>query len=174
MKNSEEITELFEKAKLLKDSEDFEDFLVILEELNKENPKSSETKKLLIDTLFAYGGYLNDIYTLKYEEAKEMFERILILDPDNYRGHYNLGIAFFNLGDMKKAKHSLTKALKIKPDYKYCFYNLGLIYEEKRKYRKALDYYEKALKVDPNFIYALTARSQIREKLDELKQKNSK
>ena len=173
MKDSEKINELREKAKLLKDSDDYENSLVILEELNKENPKSSEIQKLLIDTLFAYGGYLNDFYTLKYEKAKETFERILILEPDNYRGHYNLGIAFFNLGEMKKAKNSLTKALKIKPDYKYCFYNLGLIFEETGKFRKALGYYEKALKVDPDFIYALTARSQVRDKLDELKQKNS-
>ena len=174
MKTSEEINELIKKAKLLKDSEDYEKFLRILEELYKENPNSSDTKKLLMDTLFAYGGYLNDSYTLQYEKAKEMFERILILDPDNFRAYYNLGIAFFNLGEMKKAKRSLTKALKIKPDYKYCFYNLGLIYEEIGKYGKALDYYEKALKADPNFIYALTARSQVREKLSELKQKNSK
>ena len=146
-------------------------YLVILEELHKENPISSETKKLLIYTLFAYGGYLNDFYTLKYEKAKEIFARILVIDPNNYRAHYNLGIAFFNLGDKKRAKRSLRKALKIKPDYKYCFYNLGLIYEEIEKYRKALNYYEKALKIDPQFIYAFTARSQVREKLDVIKQK---
>ena len=174
MKTSEEINELIKKAKLLKDSEYYEESLRILEELYKENPNSSDIKKLLIDTLFAYGGYLNDFYTLKYEKAKEMFERILILDPDNYRVHYNLGIALFNLGEMKKAKQSLTRALKIKPDYKYCFYNLGLIYEETGKYRKALNYYEKALKGDPKFAYALTARSQVREKLDDLKQEKSK
>ena len=173
MENSEEINELSEKAKLLQDTEDYEKFLLILEELRKKKPNSSEIQKLLIDTLFAYGGYLNDFYTLKYEKAKEMFERILILDSDNYRGHYNLGLAFFNLGDMKRAKQSLRKALKIKPDYKYCFYNLGLIHEETGKYRKALVYYEKSLKIDPQFIYALTARSQVREKLDEIRQKNS-
>ena len=174
MKISEEINELIKEAKSLKDKEDYEKSLGILEELHKENPNSSDTKKLLMDTLFAYGGYLNDFYTLKYEKAREMFERILILDPDSYRVHYNLGLALFNLGDMKKAKKSLTRALKIKPDYKYCFYNLGLIYEETGKYKKALNYYEKALKVDPKFIYALTARSQVREKLNKLNQKNSK
>jgi len=174
MKISEEINELIKKANLLKDSQEYEKSLRILEELYKENPNSSDIKKLLIDTLFAYGGYLNDFYTLKYEKAREMFERILILDPDNYRVHYNLGLALFNIGDMKKAKKSLTRALKIKPDYKYCFYNLGLIYEETGNYKKALNYYVKALKVDPKFAYALTARSQVREKLDDLKQKNSK
>lgn len=174
MKTSEEINDLIKKANSLKDSEDYEKSLRILEELYIENPNSSDIKKLLIDTLFAYGGYLNDFYTLKYEKAREMFERILILDPDNYRVHYNLGLALFNLGDMKKAKKSLARALKIKPDYKYCFYNLGLIYEETGKYKKALNYYVKALKVDPKFAYALTARSQVREKLDDLKQKNSK
>lgn len=33
-----------------------------------------------------------------------MFKRIIEIDPTNYRAHYNLGIAYFNLNEIKKAK----------------------------------------------------------------------
>lgn len=171
MKNSENIKDLIEQAKKLREKEEFEKALEILEGIYKENPDCQEIKKSLVETLFFFGGYLNDIFVLKYEKAKEVFERIITLEPDNYRAHYNLGIAFFNLEDINNAKNSFERALKIKPDYKYCFYNLGLIYEEVEKFDKALEYYEKALEIDHNFIYALTARSQVRQKLDDLKKK---
>lgn len=169
MKNSNNSTDPIEQAKVLKKQENFEEALEILDELFKKNPNSEEIKKVLIETLFDYGGYLNDYYTQKYERAIQTFKRIIDLSSNNYRAHYNLGIAYYNLGEMENAKSSFEKALKIKPDYKYCFYNLGLIYEALENYEEALENYEQALKIDPNFTYARVAQSQIRQKLDELK-----
>lgn len=171
MKNSNSRTQLLEKAKILRSQEKYEETLKILEDLYENKPESGEIKDILIDTLFNYGGYLNDYYTLEYEKAKQLFERITIISPKNYRAHYNLGIAYFNLGQMENAKKSFKKALEIKPDYKYCLYNLGLLYEDMEQYEEALNLYEKALEIDSNFTYALTARSQIRKKLDDLRQK---
>jgi len=171
MKNSNSRTQLLEKAKILRSQEKYEETLKILEDLYENKPESGEIKDILIDTLFNYGGYLNDYYTLEYEKAKQLFERITIISPKNYRAHYNLGIAYFNLGQMENAKKSFKKALEIKPDYKYCHYNLGLLYEDMEQYEEALNLYEKALEIDSNFTYALTARSQIRKKLDDLRKK---
>ena len=172
MKNSENIKDIIEKAKNLRGKEEFEKAIEILEKINNENPDCQDIKKSLIETLFSFGGNLNDAtFHNDFSKANEVFERIINLEPDNYRAHYNLGIAFFNIGDINNAKNSFEKALEIKPDYKFCFYNLGLIYEEVEKLDKALEYYEKALEIDYNFIYALTARSQVRQKLDDLKKK---
>ena len=164
-----EIENLLEKALKLKNKENFTDALEILEELFNKNPHSEEVKKNLIETLFSYGGYLNDEYVLKYEMAKEKFKRIIEIDPTNYRAHYNLGIANFNLDKIEKAKECYEEAIKIKPDYKHCLYNLGLIYEGKGDLQEALKYYEKALEIDPNFPYAFNARNHILSNLDELK-----
>ena len=169
MKNSKSRSQLLEKAKILRSQEKYEETLKILEHLYENNPESGEIKDILIDTLFNYGGYLNDYYTLEYEKAKQLFERITIISPKNYRAHYNLGIAYFNLGQMENAKKSFKKTLEIKPDYKYCLYNLGLLYEDMEQFEEALNLYEKALEIDSNFTYALTARSQIRKKLDDLR-----
>ncbi len=166
--------DLIEKAINFKNQEKFQEALEILEKLYKTNPNSEEIKNLLINILFDYGGYLNDYYTQGYKEAKNCFERITEINPNNYRAVYNLGIAYFNSGQLDEAINYLQKALEIKPDYKYCLYNLGLVYEEMERYEDALKFYEKAIEIDPEFSYALTARSEMRRKLDTLKQMNVK
>ena len=159
--------EILEKAEKLVDNEDFEEGIEILEDLFKKSSEL-EVKKILIDALFAYGGYLNDYYVLEYEKAIKNFKRIIELDAHNYRAHYNLGIAYFNLELFEEALNACKIAIAIKPDYKHCHYNIGLIYEEKENLEKALEAYQKALKIDPEFIYAKQALMAIRQKLDNL------
>jgi len=170
---TDDIEGLLEKAKKLANQEKFKEALEILENLYKNNLNSEEVKKNIIETLFTYGGYLNDEYTLQYHEAKEMFKRIIQIDPNNYRAHYNLGIANFNLENIEQAKQCYEKAIKIKPDYKHCFYNMGLIYEEEGNLQEALKYYNKALEIDPQFIYAVNARNQILTNLEGLKEEST-
>ncbi len=162
----ETIEELINKAKFLTDQEKFKEAVEILEDLFKTNPT---IKKVLVETLFIYGGYINDEYTLQYAKAKEIFKRIVDIDPNNYRAHYNLGIANFNLENIEQAKLCYEEAIKIKPDYKYCFYNMGLIYEGEGSFQEALKYYGKALEIDPKFSYALNARNHILTDLESLK-----
>jgi tetratricopeptide (TPR) repeat protein len=167
------VDKLILKAKEFTYTEEYEKAIDILETLYKQNPESNKIKDVLIDTLFAYGGYLNDDYTLQYEEARNLFRRIIEIDPANYRAHYNLGIANFNLEKIERAKECYEEALKIKPDYKHCFYNLGLIYESEGALLEALKNYEKALDIDPKFPYAVHARNHILRNLGELKKSKS-
>lgn len=169
---TERIEELIEKAKKLVYQENFKKALDILENLYKNNPHSEEVKESLIKALLSFGGYLNDEYTLQYHESKEIFERVIQIDPDNYRAHYNLGIANFNLENIEQAKQCYEEAIKIKPDYKYCFYNLGLIYESEGNLQEALKYYEIALEIDSNFLYAYNARNHILADLENLKNRD--
>lgn len=171
---TEDIEELLKKANELQKEERFDGAIEILEKLFEDHPSSIQIKKSLIDTLFAYGGYLNDEYTLQYEKSKEMFKRILEINPMNYRAHYNLGIANFNLNEIEEAKECYEEAIRIKPDYKHCFYNLGLMYERVGDLQEALIYYEKALEIDPRFPYAFNARNQILVNLDELKRSQTR
>ncbi|MFW9825615.1 MAG: tetratricopeptide repeat protein, partial [Candidatus Thorarchaeota archaeon] len=163
------IKELIEEAEKLASEQNFIDALEILEKLFKDNPQSEETKQSLVKTLFIYGGYLNDEYILQYDKAKQLFKRIIEIDPENYRAHYNLGIANFNLENMEQAKQCYEEAIRIKPDYKHCFYNMGLVYEREGNLQEALKYYEIALDIDPNFPYAYNARNQILSNLGRLK-----
>ncbi len=130
---------------------------------------SVEVKKALLNTLLSHGGYLNDEFVSEYEKAITCFERMLEIDPENYRAHYNLGITYFNLGNIEKALDSYNKSLKINPDYKYCYYNIGYLYENVGELEKAMDNYEKALNIDHAFIYALKARDSVRDQIYKLK-----
>ena len=165
----EDIKELIKKARYLATQDKFNEAVEILETLYKNNPHTEEVKTSLIEILFIYGGYLNDEYTLQYGKAKETFKRIIQIDPNNYRAHYNLGIANFNLDEIEQAKECYEEAIGIKPDYKHCFYNMGLIYEGEENFPEALKYYEKALEIDPKFIYAFNARNHILTNLESLK-----
>ena len=163
---------LIEKAKVLVKSEEFEKALKILEDLYQEQ-SDFDIKNNLIDALFAYGGYLNDDYVLEYEKSINFFKRIIHLDPENYRAHYNLGIAFFNLNRFQEALNSYKIAISIKPGYKHSYYNIGLLHEATENLEKAIVAYEKALEIDPNYVYAMHALKAVRLNLDNYVKTNS-
>jgi tetratricopeptide (TPR) repeat protein len=150
---------------LIKDGE-FEEAIEILEDLYNSNPNSETIKSTFIDALFKYGFYLNDDYILEYSKAIQYFEKIIEIDPKNYRAHYNLGIAYFNLENFDDALKSCAIALDLKPDYKHCYYNMGLIYEARDQLKSALEHYQRALDIDPNFTYAKQAINELKQRVD--------
>ena len=156
---------LIEKAKSLVKTEDFEGAIKILEDLYQQQP-DFDVKNNLIDALFAYGGYLNDYYVLEYDESINFFKRIIELDSENYRAHYNLGIAYFNLNRFEEALNAYKIALSIKPDHKHVYYNIGLLHEKTENLENAIEAYEKALEIDPNYIYAMHSLKAVRLNLD--------
>ena len=164
---------LIEKAKALVKNEEFGKAIRILEELYQQQ-SDVDVKKNLIDALFAYGGYLNDYYVLEYDESINFFKRIIELDSENYRAHYNLGIAYFNLNRFEEAINSYKIALTIKPDNKHVYYNIGLLYEKTENLEKAIEAYEKALEIDPNYIYAMHSLKAVRMNLENYVKPKSK
>ena len=160
-KSLNEKEKIIEKAKELVDNEDFEEAIKILEDFIR-NQSDNNVKNCLIDALFAYGGYLNDDYVLEYEKSIAYFKRIIELDPKNYRAHYNLGIAYFNLNLFEEALDSYNTSISLKPDYKHGYYNIGLLHEATENLEDAIRAYEKALEIDPKFVYAIHALKAIK------------
>lgn len=48
-----------------------------------------------------------------YQSAKEQFERVVTLDPENADGYYNLGMLAAGLGDLTTAEDDLLKGLGV-------------------------------------------------------------
>lgn len=167
------IKESIKAAQKLVNEKNYQEAIVILEDLYKSNPCSEEVKNHLVEVLFEGGGYFNDDWVVEHEKAAVCFKRIIELDPNNYRAYYNLGITYYNLGNMDLALKMCENALKIKPDYEHCYYNIGLIYEAKNDLNKALEYYERALQLEPKFTYSLQARDMVRKELDLMKETKS-
>ena len=156
---------LVEKAKNLVKNEEFEKAIKIFEDLYQEKP-DNDIKNNLIDAMLAYGGFLNDEYVLEYQKSISIFKRIIDLDSENYRAHYNLGIAYFNLNRFEEALNSYEMAISINPDYKHGYYNIGLLHEATENLEKAAKSYEKALEIDPNYVYAMHALKVVRMNMD--------
>jgi len=157
--------DLLNKAKKLKNEKRYEESIEVLEDIFKNNPQSDEIRRELINVLLSCGVYLSDEFVMEFEKAIKYFNKILEIDPNNYRAIYNIGIAHFNMGDMNKAMRAYNDAIKIKPDYKHCYYNIGLIYELMDNLKESLKFYKKALEIDPKFIYALQAKKNIKQRL---------
>ncbi len=151
--------ELIEQANKLKEEKKYEEALQLLEPLYNLKSKSDLVKQIFIETLFECGAFLNDDYEMEYEKASKIFLKATEIDPNNYRAHYYLGLAYFNLKNFNAAKTEYEKAIRLKPRDKFCFYNLGLLYEAERNYQEAKANYEKALEIDPKFGYAVQAYS---------------
>ena len=160
-----DIDNLLNEAKELLKNEDFVKAIEILEALYDDKP-SEKIKEILIGALFSYGGYLNDDFILEYEKSIELFRRIIVLEPANYKAYYNLGISYYNLECFEDALHAYKTAIKINPNYKHGYYNIGLLYESTGDFQKAFEAYRKALEIDPNYIYALHALNSVRQNLD--------
>ncbi|MHA1375757.1 MAG: hypothetical protein ACTSR7_15855, partial [Promethearchaeota archaeon] len=64
---------IFLKVEKLKENENFEAALEILENSHESFPNSIEVKNLLIKTLFEYGFYLSDDFNSRYEESINHF-----------------------------------------------------------------------------------------------------
>ncbi len=52
----------------------------------------------------------------EFRKAKEIYERVLELDPAMAEARRELAMTFFELGDMSAAKDQLIDALRLKPD----------------------------------------------------------
>lgn len=158
-----ELNSILNQSKDLIKCKKFKEALELLEEAYKADKTSQELKTALINLLFEFGNHLNDEFVAKYDEAISNFNRIIELEPNNYRAHYNLGVAFQNSNQLDNALNAYQAALRINPDYYFCYYNIGLVFEEKQDFSKALEYHQKALNIEPNFRYAKQAIAELRE-----------
>jgi tetratricopeptide (TPR) repeat protein len=102
------------------------DFLLGLTSLAKlyakkqDFPKAAEWYKKAYElgvtdanAIFNYGVSL--INQGKNNEAREVLEKLLALNPDYADGYYQLGIVYLGMNDMAKSKEFLNKFLQLDP-----------------------------------------------------------
>ena len=84
------------------------------------------------------------------------FEKILAKDPDFILAHYDLAVAYRDLGMAEKAIAQYEKTIELSPDFPEALSNLGGYYFRKGKLDEAVKIFKKAVQVYPNFIQALS------------------
>jgi tetratricopeptide (TPR) repeat protein len=86
-----------------------------------------------------------------YEEAIQMYDSVLAVDPTNSGALYNKGVVLMALGRLKDAEIVLWDVLESSPDHALAAKALGEYYVGKKQYKSALMALEPVIKVRPEY-----------------------
>ena len=100
------------------------------------------------------------------DEARQIYESILRLDPRNANAHHLLGCIFKGLGQCDEGIASISTAIDIAPQHAMFFNNLGACYQEKKEFIVAEMCFERALALDPQNIDAICNLTRLFEQVN--------
>ena len=86
----------------------------------------------------------------RFREAVEVFNRLLVLSPNNIAAHTEIAAALAMLGDSQEALLSIERALKINPRFPPAIVHKANILLAMKKYDEALSWYLQALSLNQN------------------------
>jgi tetratricopeptide (TPR) repeat protein len=84
-----------------------------------------------------------------YQEAVNLFNDLLTLDPENYLAYNGRGSAYTDLQDYEQALADYTRTIELGPLFPHSFYNRGRVYSLLGRYDEALPDLEKAIELAP-------------------------
>jgi len=83
------------------------------------------------------------------QEAAQVLQRLVQLDPQSFQAHNLLGLARFQGQDWDPARQSFEQALALNPDYVEALVNLSVLEWGQEEAEKALGYLERAAVLEP-------------------------
>ena len=102
----------------------------------------------------ALAGYpnirLQEEYAKSLEKANKEYRDSIMVRPDQWTSHYNMGNYYLNRGELKQAVASYDKALKLEPRAVMAMVNSSLAYAGMGENDKADKSLQKALKIAPD------------------------
>ncbi|NMB64723.1 MAG: tetratricopeptide repeat protein [Spirochaetes bacterium] len=84
------------------------------------------------------------------EEAKKEYLLLTKLDPANHEPFYELGVIFFNAGQLEKAAPYFKKSISNNSRHAPSYYYLGQVQYRMQNYADAKQSFIEAIKIDPN------------------------
>jgi tetratricopeptide (TPR) repeat protein len=93
-----------------------------------------------------------------YNRALQEFDRVVKIDPNNFRALYWRGRVYLKMGHYDKATADFKMVVKLKPHYVRPYHNLGWLYYQKGKYEESIRYLNKAIELEPNNGWAYYTR----------------
>jgi tetratricopeptide (TPR) repeat protein len=87
----------------------------------------------------------------RLDEAKQLYQQILDIDPHHAKVHHLLGLIAYRTGALEEAVELLSQATrenKTQPTY---WFNLGVVLQKQGKEHEALSAYEHALTLHPQY-----------------------
>lgn len=84
-----------------------------------------------------------------YEEAIELYEAAIEVDPDHARALFQLAVCCDLNGDDDRAVELYQRCAQQKPTYVGALLNLGILHEDRGDYYEAIDCYKRVLAIAP-------------------------
>jgi len=84
----------------------------------------------------------------RLQEAKQLYEETLSLDPYYVDALNNLGVIHIHDKNYSAARAFFAKAIRLKPDYVDSYYNLACLHALKGELRQSLSHLKKAVSLD--------------------------
>jgi len=106
-------------------------------------------------------------YTEQYQDAKNVYDKILNLNPDDPHILHNRGKIYASMGKHIEALADLNRSLELRPDDPYTLNSRGATYHNLKKYKEALADYNRALELKPNEALTLSNRGATYKRLEE-------
>jgi len=122
------------------------------------------TQRLVVDNYsMAYFNFADVLRNGRdYTRAAKYYERGLLF-AKNSGAYVNLGLVYYNLGDLNKAEESWNNALDHGPqDISLIYTNLAFVYANRKNFQIARDYLTRALAINPNNQTALQLKGVIK------------
>lgn len=108
---------------------------------------------ILIFVIFIYG-IRTLIRNQDWKTPKEFWSKTLAISPNNIDARNNLGVIYFEEGNIKNAIEEYEKVIGVNPKYPGAYDNLAVAYMKMGDKEKAISLWEKALGIDPNYAQA--------------------
>ncbi|GBE05361.1 MAG TPA: DUF1049 domain-containing protein [Nitrospirae bacterium] len=111
----------------------------------------------------SYSKGLDAFFATRYDEATELFNRILEEEPNNVNALLRRGDIAFNRGDMVRAKEFYLKAKDVRPQSIEALFSLEKVFTAERKWQEALRCLDNILEIDGENPRALYGKRKIYE-----------
>jgi tetratricopeptide (TPR) repeat protein len=103
-----------------------------------------------------------------YNEAKKIYEQILVEKSDFPEIHYNLGIVLKILNNLEEAEKSFERAISLKSDFVHAHYHMGNTKYKLKKFDESEFSYKKAISLNSKFTEAYINLSRAQRELGRL------
>ncbi|MFA5794251.1 MAG: tetratricopeptide repeat protein [Candidatus Brocadiia bacterium] len=109
---------------------------------SKPKPNKEQAYKFMAEAINAAG-------QRDYQQALELFDQAIKVDPSNYEAYTNRGVCYAALGQIDQAIKDLNEAIKLNPKNVGAYANRASLYYSKKDYVRAIEDTSAALRLNP-------------------------
>jgi tetratricopeptide (TPR) repeat protein len=88
------------------------------------------------------------------QDAIQAFPQVIRIAPENADAHYNLGVAYTEMGRLPNGIKAYQQAVRLKPDFDQVHYNLGVVYAKLTLWQHARAAFKQAIRITPDCVEA--------------------